>query len=280
MHPMLATPLHGKPIVYGSPLADWLFFALVVLHVIPAILAPISAIVALATKKGGALHLRAGRWFVRAMVAVAVTGIAIDGGRFAFAYRANHTKYAGFSMPSTIPARLAFLFAGIVVLWVLRQAAPPRVWERTAPPQGWAALWAPAALLGLGFLMSVYILLRLSPWNGALTMIVSFSILVVYTARERMSPAPAPGRKGLAQHRFGMTFLGAFSWWGALQGFGPAIGIAVKGPDMSTAAYVGDRPGPYSPYVLFFLIGWVPILALAAFLVRRYRLRRAPALAR
>jgi len=35
------------------------------------------------------------------------------------------------------------------------------------------------------------------------------------------------------QHGFGMSALAAFSWWGALQGFGPAIAIAIKGLDRS-----------------------------------------------
>ena len=269
--PMFSTPLHHKPIVYGSSLADALFFALVVLHVLPAIVAPLSAIVALATRKGGALHLGAGRWFVRAMAAVAVTGIVIDVARFCFHYRENHTKYAGLSMPSTIPARLAFLFAGLCVLYVLREAAPPRVFARTK--EG-TRLWLPASLLALGLALAAVILLRLNPWNGSLTMIVSFCALIVVTMRSA-SPESSDRARAVARHRIGMTFLGAFSWWGALQGFGPAIAIALKGPDMSTAPYLGDRPGPYAPYVLFFLIGWVPLLGLAAFLVRRYRLRRA-----
>jgi hypothetical protein len=36
--------------------------------------------------------------------------------------------------------------------------------------------------------------------------------------------------------------------------------------------YVGDQPGPYAPYFLFFLVAWAP-LARAAWLVRRFRLR-------
>lgn len=277
---MFSTPLHHKPIVYGSALADTLFFVLVILHVLPAVVAPLSAIVALATRKGGALHLRAGRWFVRSMVAVAVTGIVIDVARFCFHYRENHTKYAGLSMPSTIPARLAFLFAGLCVLYVLREAAPPRVFARAKAPARRAELWLPASLLALGLALAAFILLRLNPWNGSLTMIVSFCALIVVTVRGSAQESSDRAR-AVARHRIGLTFLGAFSWWGALQGFGPAIAIALKGPDMSTAPYLGDRPGPYAPYVLFFLIGWVPLLALAAFLVRRYRLRRgtAPAVA-
>jgi hypothetical protein len=266
-----ATPLHHKPIVYGSPLADGIFFAAVVLHVLPATVAPVSAIVALATRKGGRVHVAAGRLFVWSMTAIALTGIAIDVVRLTLRYHANHTKYAGFSMPSTIPARIAFLFAGIVVLWALSGATPPRVFDRkVSRERPWLV---PSLLLALGFSLAAFILVRLSPWNGSLWMIGTFSAFVVYEARARMrEPTRAAG---VARHRAGMTFLGAFSWWGALQGFGPAIAIAVRGPDLSTAPYVGDRPGPYANYFVFFVIGWAPIFAFAAFLVRRFRLRAA-----
>lgn len=266
---MFSTPLHDKPIVYGSALANGLFFALVVLHILPALIAPISAIVALATRKGARLHLRAGKYFVRSMTALALTGIGLDVVRLTSHYRENHTKYVGDSMPSTIPARLAFLYAALVVLWVLWGVTPPRVFVRAAA--GARELVLPALLLAFGAALSLLIALRLNPWNGSLWMIGSFSALVVVEARAR---AKASDRAdGVARHRVGMTFLGAFSWWGALQGFGPAIAIAIKGPDLSSAPYVGDRPGPYAPYFLLFLIGWVPLLALAGFFVRRYRLR-------
>jgi hypothetical protein len=267
---MPSTPLHDKPIVYGSPLADGLFLALVVVHIVPAFIAPISAIVALAAKKGADLHLRAGKYFVRSMMTLAVTGIALDVVRLSFFYRENHTKYVGESMPSTIPARLAFLYAAFVVIWVLWRVVPPRVFVRKLPER-WRAHVVPALLLAFGALLASIILTRLSPWNGSLWMIGSFALLVLVEWQSRLSVTSHAD--AVARHRIGMTFLGAFSWWGALQGFGPAIGIAIKGPDMSTTAYVGDRPGPYAPYFLFFLIAWAPLLALAAWLVRRFRLR-------
>src|SRR3954454_22719725 len=104
---MWVTPLHHKPIVYGSTAANVLFFAAVVAHVLPAIVAPIAAIVALASRKGGALHIAAGRLFVWSMAAVAITGIGIDLARLGFHVADNHTKYAGYSMPSSYPARIA-----------------------------------------------------------------------------------------------------------------------------------------------------------------------------
>lgn len=269
------TPLHHKPIVYGSPLADGLFVALVWLHVIPAMVAPVAAIVALATKKGGPVHLKAGKLFVRAMAMIAVTGILIDGVRLGVRYGDNHTKYAGASMPSTIPARLSFLFAGLCVLWLLRLATPPRVFQAAKAPAGARAWVGPGVLLAVGFAMAAFIVLRLNPWNGSLWMIGTFSLFLVLETRHR---AAAAGRSaGVATHRAAMTFLGAFSWWGALQGFGPAIGIAIRGPDLSTAPYLGDRPGPYANYFVFFLIGWAPIFALAGWLVARYRKKAAVA---
>ena len=267
---MPSTPLHDKPIVYGSPLLNWLFVALVVLHILPAVIAPISAIVALATRKGGPLHLRSGKYFVRSMTALALTGIALDVVRLGFHYRENHTKYVGDSMPSTIPARLAFLFAGLVVLWVLWEVTPPRVF-RAASLSRFRAVVLPSLLLLVGAGLALLIVLRLNPWNGSLWMIGSFSALVMaeWWARARASHRA----DGVARHRVGMTFLGAFSWWGALQGFGPAIGIAIKGPDLSTTPYVGDLPGPFSSYFYLFLVAWLPLFALAVFLVRRYRLQ-------
>jgi hypothetical protein len=269
---MPSTPLHDKPIVYGSPLANWLFFVLVVLHIVPAVIAPVAAVVALATRKGGALHVRAGKYFVRAMAALALSGIVIDVVRLFSHYRENHTKYVGDSMPSTIPARLSFLFAALVVLWVLWETSPPRVFRAAAT--SWARSVAlPSLLLAIGAVLSLLIILRLNPWNGSLWMIGSFCALVVVEWRARARHA---GRAdGVARHRVGMTFLGAFSWWGALQGFGPAIGIAVKGPDLATTPYVGDRPGPFAAYFVLFLVAWVPLLVLAAYLIRRFRLRAA-----
>ena len=76
---MWATPLHHKPIVYGST------------------------------------------------AAVAITGIGIDLARLCFHVAENHTKYAGYSMPSSYRARIAFLYAGVCVLYLLREAVGPRV---------------------------------------------------------------------------------------------------------------------------------------------------------
>ena len=74
----------------------------------------------------------------------------------------------------------------------------------------------------------------------------------------------------IARHRFGTICLAAFSWWGALQGFGPAIALKIIGDDLSTTPYVGNQPGAYSPTFFLFLIGWAPFCILAAYLIHRY----------
>src|SRR5262245_27060862 len=110
---MGSTFLLHKPVAYGSPIANLAFLVLLPLHIVPATLAPVAGIVALATKKGSKSHVRWGRVFVRSMVAVAISGIALDVIRLSFFVKENHTKYAGYSMPSSYPARLGFLFAAL-----------------------------------------------------------------------------------------------------------------------------------------------------------------------
>jgi hypothetical protein len=73
--------------------------------------------------------------------------------------------------------------------------------------------------------------------------------------------------RAVARHRFGMSCLVAFSWWGAFQGFGPAIIISIKGNDLSTSAYLGNQPGSFSPAFFLFLVGWAPFFFLAAYLI-------------
>jgi hypothetical protein len=268
---MGSTPLHHKPIFYGSPLLDLAFWVLVVLHILPAAIAPVSAIVSLAAKKGGRMHLRAGKLFVRSMVATAVTGIVIDVIRLSFFVPENHTKYAGFSMPSTMPARLGFLFAGFCVLYLAREATPPRVFRASTGSERSFVRLVPALLLIGGAALTILVVLRFNPWTGALWMIWTFSAIVVVAARASRG---TDRRDGVARHRFGMTFLAAFSWWGALQGFGPAIAIAIKGADPSTTPYRGDQPGPYGPIFWFFLVGWAPLFIAGVFIVRAFARRR------
>jgi hypothetical protein len=268
---MGSTPLHHKPIFYGSPLLDLAFWFLTLLHILPAAVAPVSGIVALAAKKGGRVHIATGKLFVRAMVAAACTGIVLDVIRLSFYYTRNHTKYAGLSMPSSIPARLGFLFAGLAVLYIARETTPPRVFRQT---ESSAASWViPGLLLSSGFGLTLLILLRFNPWTGALWMIWTLAPIVFVVARTKSRNRS----DAVVRHRFGMAALAAFSWWGALQGFVPAIVIAIRRADPSTTPYVGDQPGPYTPMFWLFLAGWAPLFLGGAAVIRTFARRRRSA---
>jgi hypothetical protein len=272
---MPSTPLHHKPIVYGNDAFDIAFLVLVALHFVPAAIAPVASIVALATKKGGAAHLRWGGWFVKSMWVVAATGIVVDVIRLSFHVDENHTKYSGYSMPSSYPARLGFLYSGFCVLWLLRETTPPNAFRvRTRSP--FETRWVPAVLLALGAFLTAVIVVRFNPWTGALWMIWTFAAAVALVARGRARMTDRAG--GVAHHRLGMGILAAFSWWGALQGFGPAIGILFKGADLSTSRYVGNLPGPFTPMIFFFLIPWAACFVIAALVVRRFKRAAAPKL--
>lgn len=259
---MHETPLLDKPVIYGSEGADWAFIALAVVHAVFGGGAVVSGVVALAARKGRRVHRRVGRWFVGLMVATALSGIALDVVRLSSFFAENHTKYAGSAMPSSIPARLAFLYGALCILYLARVGAHPRVFSRRpAPLAGWerALPWA-LGVAGVG--VTALVIARFNPWTGALWMIATFGAATLATGR--MTP-------GVAQHRFAMLFLVAFSWWGALQGFGPALGRWVVGDDPSTRAYVGHLPGDFSPAFFGFLVSWAPAFVVAALLHRRFR---------
>jgi hypothetical protein len=46
----------------------------------------------------------------------------------------------------------------------------------------------------------------------------------------------------------------AFCWWGALQGFGPALLIVFRGDDFSTTPYGGNQPGQFTADFFLFLM--------------------------
>jgi hypothetical protein len=262
-----------KPVIYGSSFANSVFLMMLLLHIIAGAIAPVTAIVALTARKGGNLHMRSGRTFAWSMLIVALTGIMLDVVRLGYFVKENHTKYAGYTMPSSYPARLGFLFVGLCILYVLREVTPPRVFRRqsgeTAVPK------APSLLVVTGRSLTLIIALRLNPWTGALWMIWTF-ILIVIAMALTTSFSDKTCATGVARHRLGMSCLAAFSWWGALQGFGPAIIIAINGDDPSTTPYLGDQPGPFSPAFLVFLVSWALFFFLAAYLIRRFaRLRHA-----
>lgn len=260
---MAETLLQSKPVSYGSGAADLAFVAIVAVHAVLAAIALASGIAALASKKGGRRHRRAGGAFLGSMALTALSGIGIDVVRLSVRFAENHTSYEGMSTPSSIPARIAFLYAGACVLhsaW--------RGWRAVTRPR--AELWvdraAPPLLAALGIGCAALIIARLNPWTGALWMIGTFAAAVIYGARLR-------GRSS-AEHRFHLLVLAAFSWWGAAQGFGPAIGIALFGHG-AAQPYTGDRPGSFSMAFFAFLALWAPAFLLAAWLSRRYARRAA-----
>jgi hypothetical protein len=262
-----STFLLHKPVSYGSSLANSVFLMMLLLHITAGAIAPISAIVAFTARKGSKSHVRSGRFFAGSMVTVVLTGIMLDVVRLCFFVKENHAKYAGYTMPSTYPARLGFLFVGLCILYILREVTPPRVFRRQSRET--AVTIVPSLLVATGLVFTILITLRLNPWTGALWMIWTFLLLVVVMVRTTSS-SDNNCATDVARHRFGMSCLAAFSWWGALQGFGPAIAIAFKGDDPSTSAYLGNQPGPFSPAFFLFLVGWAPFFVLAAYLIRRF----------
>ena len=174
---MESTFLLHKPVIYGSSFANSLFLMMLLLHIIAGAIAPVTALVALTARKGGTLHMRFGRTFAWSMLIVALTGIVLDVVRLCTFVKENHTKYAGYTMPSSYPARLGFLFVGLCILYILREVTPPRVFRRqsgeTAVPK------APSLLVATGLLLTLIIALRLNPWTGSLWMIWTFILIVI-----------------------------------------------------------------------------------------------------
>lgn len=267
---MHETPLLDKPVIYGSDVLDYGFIVLAVLHAVAGAAAVVSGIVALAAKKGRPVHLRWGKAFVRFMVATALTGIALDSVRLTVFFTENHTKYAGSGTPSSIPARIAFLVAAISILYLARVGTHPRVFSRRPAPLAPWERALPWGVIAATMFAAVVVIARFNPWTGALWMIGTFGIATFFTGR--MEP-------GVAQHRFAMLFLVAFSWWGALQGFGPALARVFVGDDPSTDPYTGHLPGGFSPMFFAFLVGWLPAFVAAGFIHLRFARRRAPAAA-
>jgi len=260
-------------------MANWGFWGLVILHLIPAIVALISGVLALTSPKGREKHIQWGMLFIWAMIATAASGILLDVIRLSFFVEENHQKYTDFGMPSTYPARIAFLYAAVCVIYLAKFASHPLNLSReTRPELQNKQRWLPATFVFIGLALSGLIFQYYNPWTGAQWMIWTFIIIVFITG---FLPVFNSGYAyfGLHQHRFVILFLVAFSWWGALQGFGPALVIAMVGVDNSATTYTGNLPGEFKANFFLFLLAWLPPFVVAAYLMRVFK-RRAENLSR
>jgi len=263
---MDSTFLLHKPVIYGSDLGNSAFLMILVFHLVGAVVSPLAAIAAFRSRKGDQVHRHAGRIFAVSMATVAFSGLLLDAVRLLFFVEENHQKYAGYTMPSSYPARLAFVYAGICVIYLLRGASPPRVF-RSSLDSGSLRV-SRAALVIVGLLIGAFIMIRLNPWTGSLWMIGTFVLMIMLVSSLQSRSHQMPSQ-GLAIHRTGMSCIAAFCWWGALQGFAPALLISIRGDDVSTTAYVGNQPGPFTVDFFVFLLAWAPFVFLAMHLMRR-----------
>ena len=96
-------------------------------------------------------------------------------------------------------------------------------------------------------------------------------VIVVFIAGVLPVFYPGYAYFGLHQHRFIILFLAAFSWWGALQGFGPALAIAIVGVDNSVTTYTGNLPGEFQINFFIFLLAWLPPFIVAAYFMHFFK---------
>ena len=271
---MLATPILHKPVAYGSAFLDSLFVAGISLHAATALVALIFGLFALAVRKGGPYHLRYGRRFVLLLSWTVVTGIVLDIVRLSVCVAANHSKYPDYAMPSSYPARFAFLFAGFCVLHLIHRGGPRVVLARTKPLRAAIDRLTSIALIFAGLALTVLIVLRYNPWTGALWMIWTFLVLVFGVVKISTDRGGWQAEQ-IAMHRFCMLFLISFCAWGAVQGFGPAVLPNLNEAANPNAVYTGDQSGNYGPAFWWFLVGWAPFFLVGAYWVRRFSHRRA-----
>jgi hypothetical protein len=156
------------------------------------------------------------------------------------------------------------------LFYLLRVCVPPDVFDFARRKQSRDRTWA-VALMTLGATFTVLIVLKYNPWSGALWSIWTFMGVCWFIAEKRRGVADRPS--AVALHRWGMGFLGGFSFWGALQGFVPGIVMALRGPDMSDKPYVGNLPGEFSPFFFVFLFGWTVPIAIGMFIAHRSGLK-------
>lgn len=145
---------------------------------------------------------------------------------FSFFVEETHQKHTGYTMPGSYPARLSFLYAGLCVIFILREASPPRAFRSTLASGACQAV--ATALLIAGSRIGAFTMMTLNPWTGSLWMIGT-CILMIMLFSTVQSRALQMASEGLTVRQTGMSCIAAFCWWGALQGFVPALLIAIRG---------------------------------------------------
>lgn len=256
-----------KPVAYGSAAANGAFLALIWLHVVGAAIVVGAVAGVMITRKGSFRHRQFGKAFLWATAAIVLSGVIVDLIRLIVFVEPNHTKYAALSMPSTYPARFAFLYAGLCIPVLLIWGRPGlRAWRGEAFVMRF--FWPLVAGLGLiGLALTVVIFTRYNPWTGALWLIWAFMAMLAF-----MGAFQAGVARGFLtapiKHRFAMLAVAGFIIWGAIQGFVPAVDVHTNGVATGTGPYVGDQPGAYSPAFFGFLVWFLPPFAVcgAAFL--------------
>lgn len=256
---MHETILLGKPVTYGSELADRAMIVLLALHAFSGSIAVPSSVVALTARAGTRLHRSTGRVFMFSMLAAALSGSIADLIRLTVSYRANHTIYPGMAVPSSIPARFGFLYVSVCIVLLFATCRSPRRGQ-ILPARERVEDLANSACLFLGVATAALIVAFFNPWTGALWMIGTFATASHVILREPCA---------LIRHRRAMILLAGFSWWAALQGFGPAFAALWRSVESPAVRYRGDLPGNIDIGFFSFLLAWLPPFAGVHLLARR-----------
>lgn len=261
MFELVATPLQLKPIIYGSSLANHAFLFLIWIHVVLALMAPAMVFGALFARTGSIKHRQFGKAFVVSMLCVVASGVLLDLIRLSIFTIENHTKYAGLSMPSSYPARFAFLYASICIFLMLIEVVPARnqLWHQAQVHVLANRLW-PLSLFTLGIALTVFIYTQYNPWTGALWLIWTFtaSMFLSWLVRYGIDRGWFVTR---LHHRLNMLIIASFVGWGAYQGFYPAYQLFPNGASQNIAPYTGNLPGLYSADFIYFFRTFAPFFA-------------------
>ncbi|PCJ11307.1 MAG: hypothetical protein COB04_19325 [Gammaproteobacteria bacterium] len=258
---MIDTPLLHKAVEHGSSLANYSFNGVIIFHSLFALLAVVSGVIALWHRKGRLDHKRAGQIFVIGMLVTAISGVLLDVVRLSFFVEQNHTKYPGFSMPTSYPARFSFLYVAFSFLYVFSFSGAGFMQSKSVRGLRLRRFFSSSAygifLVVTGLFTVLLIYQYYNPWTGALWMIWTFIGLVIFNLWMRMTHGQSIDRKiRVFQHRTNMLALVSFSVWGAAQSFGVAIIIALNGVNNLEVPYTGNLPGDYAVSFWTFLMGW------------------------